>query len=135
MLFNNIGFNNINKRIIDESRNEVDLIVRNDINDKFLEKFGKYFLIECKNIPASAVDKNMFIVFSHKLEHTANMSECGVIATTGNFTKTSYIEAVRESGKHKKIIFLSNIDFEEIITSDDRLEAFKKLIDKQVKDN
>lgn len=135
LLFNNIGFNNINKRVIDESRNEVDLIVRNDINDKFLEKFGKYFLIECKNIPASAVDKNMFIVFSHKLEHTANMSEFGVIATTGNFTKTSYIEAVRESGKHKKIIFLSNIDFEEIITSDDRLEAFKKLIDKQVKDN
>ena len=63
LLFNNIGFDKIIKRTIDKSRNEVDLIVRNDIDDKFLEKFGKYFLIECKNMPVTNIGKNTFIIF------------------------------------------------------------------------
>ncbi|MGP4716941.1 response regulator [Psychrobacter sp. T6-6] len=135
LLFNNIGFDKIIKRNIDKSRNEVDLIIRNDIDDKFLEKFGKYFLIECKNMPVTNVDKNMFIVFKNKLENTASLSEFGIIATTGNFTSTAYIEAVRESGKDKKIVFLTNLHFERLIASIDRLETFKSFIDEQVKDN
>lgn len=135
LLFNNIGFEKIIKRTIDKSRNEVDLIIRNDIEDKFLEKFGKYFLIECKNMPVTNVDKNMFIVFKNKLDNTANLSELGIIATTGNFTKTAYIEAVRESSKDKKIIFFTNLHFERLITSIDRLETLKSFIDEQVKDN
>lgn len=135
LLFNNIGFDRIIKRTIDKSRNEVDLIVRNDIDDKFLEKFGKYFLIECKNMPVTNIGKNTFIIFKSKLENTANLSELGIIATTGNFTSTAYIEAVRESSKDKKIIFLSNLHFERLIASIDRLETFKSFIDEQVKDN
>lgn len=135
LLFNNIGFDKVIKRNIDKSRNEVDLIIRNDIDDKFLEKFGKYFLIECKNMPVTNVDKNMFIVFKNKLENSANLSEFGIIATTGNFTSTAYIEAVRESSKDKKIVFLTNLHFERLIDSIDRLETFKSFIDEQVKDN
>ena len=135
LLFNNIGFDKIIKRTIDKSRNEVDLIVRNDIDDKFLEKFGKYFLIECKNMPVTNIGKNTFIIFKSKLEHTANLSELGIIATTGNFTSTAYTEAVRESSKEKKIMFLTNLHFERLITSIDRLETFKSFIDEQVKDN
>lgn len=135
LLFNNIGFDKIIKRTIDKSRNEVDLIIRNDIDDKFLDKFGKYFLIECKNMPITNVDKNMFIVFKNKLDNTANLSELGIIATTGSFTKTAYIEAVRESRKDKKIIFFTNLHFERLIDSTDRLETLKSFIDEQVKDN
>lgn len=135
LLFNSIGFDKIIKRNIDMSRNEVDLIIRNDIDDKFLEKFGKYFLIECKNMPVTNIGKNTFIIFKNKLENTANLSELGIIATTGNFTGTAYVEAVRESSKDKKIIFLTNLHFERLITSIDRLETFKSFIDEQVKDN
>lgn len=135
LLFNSIGFDKIIKRNIDVSRNEVDLIIRNDIDDKFLEKFGKYFLVECKNMPATNIGKNTFIIFKNKLENTANLSELGIIATTGNFTKTAYVEAVRESSKDKKIIFLTNLHFERLIASIDRLETFKSFIDEQVKDN
>lgn len=135
LLFNNIGFDKIIKRVIDKSQNEVDLIIRNDIDDKFLEKFGKYFLIECKNMPKTNIGKNTFIVFKSKLENTANLAELGMIATTGNFTKTAYIEAVRESTKDKKILFLTNLHFERLIFSIDRLETFKSFIDEQVKDN
>lgn len=135
LLFNSIGFNKISRRNIDKSRNEVDLIVRNDIEDEFLDKFGKYFLIECKNMPNRPVDKNMFIVFKNKLENTASLSEFGIIATSGSFTKTAYLEAIRESRTNKKVIFLSNRHFERLIFSNDRLETFKSFIDEQVKDN
>ena len=63
------------------------------------------------------------------------MSEFGIIATTGSFTKTAYLEAMRQSGKEAKILFLSNVEFDKNIKSDNRLEAFKSLIDEQVKDN
>ena len=135
LLFRDMGFDKIFKRTIDQSRNEIDLVIRNDIDDGFLSKFGKYFLIECKNFPDGKVDKNIFIIFSSKLKNTTNMSEFGIIATTGSFTKTAYLEAMRQSGKEAKILFLSNVEFDKIINSDNRLEAFKSLIDEQVKDN
>ena len=50
MLWSRIGFKEINYRKIDKSQNELDLIVRNDIEDKFFEKFSPYFFVECKNI-------------------------------------------------------------------------------------
>lgn len=135
ILFNNMGFDTINKRVIDKSRNEVDLVIRNDIEDSFLNKFGKYFLIECKNMPTDGVDKNMFIQFKSKLDNTGSMSELGIIATTGNFKKTTYQEAIRASKDSNKILFISNPDFETLIKSENRLEAFKRLIDAQTKDN
>ena len=38
LLFQSIGYNSINKRVIDKSLNEVDLIIRNEIEDPFLNK-------------------------------------------------------------------------------------------------
>lgn len=135
LLFNDMGFEYIKKRHIDQSRNEVDLVVRNDVDDLFLSKFGKYFLIECKNMPNDNIDKNMFIIFKEKLANTANMSEFGIFATTGNFAKTVYLEAIRQSKSDKKILFLSNSEFEQLIKSNNRRETFKAIIDEQVKDN
>lgn len=135
LLFQSIGYNSINKRVIDKSLNEVDLIVRNEIKDPFLNKFGKYILIECKNKPKYKVDKNTFIVFSNKLKHTNGLAELGVIATTGYLTRNTYLEAIRESSDVRKIIFMSNKEFKRLILSIDKLETFKEIIDEQVKDN
>lgn len=134
-LFGSIGFLNVEKRVIDQSRNEVDLIIRNDHKDTFLNKFGKYILVECKNKPDDSVGKNDFIVFFSKLNNTSNLSELGILATTGSIAKTTYIEATRESQSSKKIIFLDNPAIEKLIMSDNKLETFKKIIDSQVKDN
>ncbi|WP_333888875.1 response regulator [Sphingobacterium siyangense] len=38
LLFQSIGFNSVNKRVKDKSLNEVDLIIRNDIEDRFISK-------------------------------------------------------------------------------------------------
>lgn len=135
LLFQSIGFKNVNKRVIDKSLNEVDLIVRNEIDDRFLSKFGKYILIECKNKPKEKVDKNTFIVFDAKLRNTNGLSELGILATTGYITRNTYLEAIRESGSDRKIIFLSNPEFERLILSKNKLEEFKYIIDCQVKDN
>jgi CheY-like chemotaxis protein len=135
LIFQSIGFKHINKRIKDQSLNEVDLIIRNDINDTFVAKFGKYFLIECKNKPNEKVNKNDFIVFKSKLKHTNGLAELGILATTGYITKNTYHEAIRDSSENQKVIFLSNPEMEKLITAIDKLETFKAIIDSQVKDN
>lgn len=135
LIFQSFGYKDINKRVKDKSLNEVDLIIRNEIHDAFLDKFGKYILIECKNKPKTKVSKNDFIIFSNKLKNTNGLAELGVVATSGYIAWTTYIEAIRESSETRKIIFLSNPEFERLIKSNDKKEEFKRIIDEQVKDN
>ena len=135
LLFQSFGYKEIIKRNKDRSLNEVDLIIRNETEDSFLNKFGKYILIECKNKPENAVSKNDFIVFMSKLKNTNGLAELGIIATTGYISRNTYIEAVRESGGERKILFISNPEIERLIRSSEKREEFKKLIDEQVKDN
>lgn len=135
LLFQSIGFSNISKRVKDKSLNEVDIIIRNEIEDPFLNKFGKYILVECKNKPKENIDKNTFIIFNSKVQHTNGLSDLGILATTGYIARTTYLEALRTSHDMKKIIFLSNAEFESLILSKNKLETFKDIIDSQVKDN
>jgi CheY-like chemotaxis protein len=134
-LFGNIGYKDIKRRVIDKSRNEVDLIVRNEIDDLFLNKLGDYFLIECKNKPEENVGKNDFILFFSKLEKTNGLARYGFLFTTGYIARTTYIEAVRTSTTKHKIVFFSNKEIERLINSNDIRYEFKNIIDEQVKDN
>lgn len=135
LLFNNIGYEVINKRVRDVSLNEVDLIIRNEIDDSFLEKFGKYILVECKNKPEEPVCKNDFIVFQNKLDATNGLATLGFLFTTSKITRNTYIEAVRESKGGNKVIFVDNGNMERMLTSPDMKEELKRIIDSQVKDN
>lgn len=135
LMFQSIGFNQVLKRVKDQSLIEVDLIIRNDSEDNFIGKFGKYILVECKNKPNTKVNKNDFIVFQNKLKNTNGLAELGIIATTGHITKNTYIEAIRESAESRKILFLSNPEIEKLIKADNKLTTFKNLIDQHVKDN
>lgn len=135
LMLQSIGFKQVLKRVKDKSLNEVDLIIRNDIDDNFINKFGKYILVECKNKPKDKVDKNDFIVFNSKLKNTNGLADLGIIATTGYITRNTYLEAIRESGDIRKILFLSNPEIEKLIKANDKLSQFKSLIDSQVKDN
>lgn len=135
LLFSNMGFSNINKRILDRSQNEVDLVLRNEIKDNFFSKFSPYILVECKNKPNDPVGKNDFIQFFVKLKNTNGLSNLGFLITTGYIARTTYIEAVRTSTDIYKIIFISNPEIERIINSVTPLIELKKIIDEQVKDN
>jgi DNA-binding NarL/FixJ family response regulator len=135
LLFQSFGYKEIIKRVKDQSLNEVDLIIRNETEDTFLNKFGKYILVECKNKPNTAVTKNDFILFSSKLKNTNGLAELGIIATSGYISWNTYIEAVRGSEGYRKILFISNPEIERLIKSSEKKEEFKKLIDEQVKDN
>jgi len=48
LLFQSIGFNNISKRVKDQSANEVDLIIRNEIDDIFIKSYPKFRIILSK---------------------------------------------------------------------------------------
>lgn len=134
-LFGQMGFTKIINRVVDKSSNEVDLAIRNEINDAFFQKFKQYILIECKNKPEEGVSKNDFIIFLNKIKHTNGLCDLGIIATSGYIKKTVYLEALRDSGDIRKIMFLSNPEIEKLINSQNRLETFKEIIDSQIKDN
>lgn len=135
ILFGSMGFKEINRRVIDSSRNEIDLSIRNETKDPFLNKFGKYIMVECKNKPDYNVGKNDFIIFNEKLKNSNGLSELGIIATTGGFARTTYLEAMRDSKIANKILFLSNVEFLLLIQSENKIEDFKKIIDVQMKNN
>lgn len=134
LLFQSIGFSEIVKRTRDKSLNEVDLIVRNEIDDPFLIKFGKYILIECKN-HLDTIDKNDFILFKSKLTATNGLAELGFFITTSSFKRTAYLEALRSSEGHHKIVFIDNSLLMRLMKSEDPREELKRIIDYQVKDN
>jgi len=92
-------------------------------------------LIECKNKPEEKVSKNDFIVFNNKLKNTNGLAELGIIATSGFISRNTYLEAIRESGEIRKVLFMSSPEIEQLIRSIDKKEEFKRLIDSQVKDN
>jgi len=135
LLFGSFGYKNISKRVIDRSRNEVDIVIRNEIDDVFMNKFGKYILIECKNKPKTGVGKNDFITFYSKLKNSNGLADTGLIVTSGYIGRNSYLEAMRTSNDGAKVFFLSNPEIEELISSVDKLGAFKLILDRQVKDN
>ena len=134
LLFQSIGFSEIVKRTRDKSLNEVDLIVQNEIDDPFLTKFGKYILIECKN-HLDTIDKNDFILFKSKLTATNGLAELGFFITTSSFKRTAYLEALRSSEGHHKIVFIDNSLLMRLMKSEDPREELKRIIDYQVKDN
>ena len=134
VLFGLLGFNRIERRQRDKSSNEVDLLIRNEQRDPFLAKFGPYILVECKNEKVS-VDKNTFVLFKTKLDHTSGLSSLGIIVTARAFKRTAYLEAIRHSHTAPKVLFFSNLELVQLINSTDRLETFKTIFDQQVKDN
>ncbi len=133
-LFSQMGFTHISKRNKDKSLNEVDLIIRNEINDLFFQKLSPYILVECKNTNKK-VGKNDFIQFYSKLENTNGLSNFGVLITSNTIARTTYIEAVRTAKQKEKIIFIDRKEIKKLIETDNKLDLFKQIIDQQVKDN
>lgn len=132
LLLKSIGFEQITKRSKDVALNEIDLIARNDIQDGFLEKFGKYIFVECKNKPDTKTDKNDLILFLSKIQHSHGMAELGVLFTTSAITRNARIQLAMDAKTSNKIIIIDNILMERLLMAVDIKDTFKKIIDEQV---
>lgn len=131
-LFRQMGFAHIGTRVKDEASNEIDIIVRNDINDPFFSKYGRYIFAECKNKPEDGFSKYDFIVFHKKVSSSNGDSNLGVVFTTGHIKRTVYLEALKESGNDIKIIYLSSGEIARLIHTPNMLDEFKEIMDEQV---
>lgn len=131
-LFRQMGFIHIETRVRDSASNEIDLIVRNDLNDAFFSKFGRYLFVECKNRPELGFSKNDFIVFNKKVSSSNGDSNLGVVFTTGHIKRSVYLEALRESEKGIKILYLGSGETMRLIHTPNMLDEFKEIIDQQV---
>lgn len=132
-LFGQIGFGFIQKRV-EDATSEVDLILRNDVRDTFLAKFGKYIYIEAKNKSHTPVNKNDFVAFRAKLDSSNQMAELGIIISAQNIARTVRLEALRTSHQCGKILLFANNELMRLISADNKLYEFKKLIDEQVRE-
>lgn len=131
-LFRQMGFIHIETRIRDKAESEIDIIVRNDLTDPFFGKFGRYIFVECKNRPELGFSKNDFIVFNKKVSSSNGDSNLGVVFTTGHISRAVYLEALRESEKGVKIIYLGSAEITRLIHTPNMLDEFKEIIDHQV---
>lgn len=131
-LFRQMGFVHIETRVRDKASNEIDLIVRNDLSDAFFSKFGRYLFVECKNRPELGFSKNDFIVFNKKVSSSNGDSNLGVVFTTGHIKRSVYLEALRESEKGIKILYLGSGEIMKLIHTPNMLDEFKEIIDRQV---
>lgn len=131
-LFRHMGFVHIETRVRDKASNEIDLIVRNDLSDAFFSKFGRYLFVECKNRPELGFSKNDFIVFNKKVSSSNGDSNLGVVFTTGHIKRSVYLEALRESEKGIKILYLGSGEIMKLIHTPNMLDEFKEIIDRQV---
>lgn len=132
MLFRQMGFVHIEKRVKDEAENEVDLIVRNDINDTFFGKYGRYIFVECKNKPDEGFSKNDFIVFNNKVQSSHGDCNLGMVFTTGHIKRTVYKEYLKEAKDQSRIIFLDSALILQLIHTPNMIEELKEIADKQV---
>lgn len=132
VLFRQMGFKYIETRVRDAASNEIDLVVRNDIEDPFFSKFGRYIFAECKNKNGVGFNKNDLIVFRKKVESSAGDSNLGIVFTTGSITQTVYQEALKDSISSTKILYMSSSEISRLIHSQDLLEELKEIIDSQV---
>lgn len=133
LLFQAIGFSFIQKRVVDLT-SEIDLVIRNDIKDPFLSKFGKYIFLEAKNRSSDPINKNDYIVFKEKINSSNQLVELGIIATTSYIAKTVKLEELRNSATLGKIVVLSNDELIRLIEAPDKLSELKKIIDEQIRE-
>lgn len=133
-LFSQIGFGFIQKRVKDVT-SEVDLVLRNDLNDAFISKFGKYVFVEAKNRPSEPVNKNDLVAFRDKLNSSNHLAQLGILAVAHNVASTVRLQMLRDSREDGKILLLTNNELMRLIQADDKLYEFKKLIDEQIKDS
>lgn len=131
-LFRQMGFIHIETRRRDSASNELDLIVRNDIDDTFFIKFGRYIYVECKNKPETGIDKNDFIVFNNKIQSSFGNCDLGIMFTTGRIKKTVFEEALKECKFNTKIVFLASSEILRLIRTPRMLDEFKEIIDSQI---
>lgn len=131
-LFRQMGFVHIETRVRDAASNEIDLILRNDLNDCFFSKYARYIYVECKNKPESGFDKNDFIVFNNKVRSSFGNSDLGIVVTTGYIKNTVFQESLKESKFNSKIVFLSSAEIIRIIHTPKMLDELKEIIDEQV---
>lgn len=130
--FQTFGYKQVKDRIRESGLNEVDVIIRNEIDDSFLAGLGKYILIECRNFPGIAISAYDFVHFHTKVKQTLGLSAFGIFATTGLVSRNTFEEAMRRSFVPRRIVYLAEQEILILIRAEDKLEEFKKIIREQM---
>jgi CheY-like chemotaxis protein len=107
---------------------EIDLVVRNESVDPFLQKEGSLWLIECKNW-SKPVDPQVVTSFRSKLVDRFGRSRLGIFVAASGFTANVDPVLLRMANNKELIVTIDNDQLQAWIDSANRIEWIKSRIE------
>ena len=103
---------------------EIDILVRNESSDPFLQKFGRIVLVECKAMSRPVGPKEVArFVGSLSLRR----SETGLFFSASGFTEAAILRTAQSAYAEIFIVLWGPDDISDLIEADDRVEVFKRV--------
>ena len=107
---------------------EIDLVVRNESADPFLQKEGSLWLVECKNW-SKPVDPQTVTAFRSKIRDRHGRVSLGFFVAMAGFTKNVEPILQRQSNEKELVLVLDGPELEAWITAKDRVAWLKAKLD------
>ena len=110
---------------------EIDVVVRNELDDPFWQKEGSYILVECKNW-SKPVGVEQLRSFLWKMTHRHDRCRLGIFVSPQGFTEPfeGELRALRSS--NQLVITLDKDSLHQLIAADDKSEALKEFHERAV---
>ena len=109
---------------------EVDILLRNETADTFLDKLGPRIVAECEARKSSPVQDTEVADFLRKM--ALNGWRTGLFFSASGFTDDAVRVAATPSGKHFLVVLIGPDEIGEMIRSDDRLEPLKQAVQRSL---
>jgi len=113
------------KRNIRASIGEVDILLRNEVTDPFLNKLGEHIIVECKAyqnpVKASEVAAFLGKMALHRIR-------TGFLFSSSGFTHEAVAIAGDGSRKDLSVVLVGPDDISDLIESDNRMENVKQAV-------
>jgi hypothetical protein len=112
---------------------EIDIVIRNEIDDEFWKKEGPLIIGECKNW-STKVGKNEVVLFRSKIENRFRRCKLGFLISINGFKKTAILEKLRDSKGIYLIVFIGRTELEKLIEAnpEERNRLLKRFTEKSI---
>lgn len=110
---------------------EIDLVVRNESTDPYLQKEGSLFLIECKNW-SKAVEPQVVTAFRSKLRDRYGRTTLGIFVAASGFTRNVESVLLRQSNERELVLLLDGTQLGAWIQASNRIAWLKEQIEEAI---
>lgn len=115
---------------------EIDIVIRNELNDEFWKKQGSIVLVECKNWTKETgkIGKNEIVLFRDKIANRYGRCKLGFLISLNGFKKTITMDMLRSSKTDLLIVPVEKSGLQKLVfvSSGKRNELLKGFTEKAI---